>query len=172
MDELAGWAQAAREGDPLAVAALVRATQNQVRRLCAHLVDTQSADDLAQETYVRALRALPTYQARAPLRPWLLSIARHVCADELRRRSRGRKLLVRLRGGHTDMAPDQTGDVRAADLLARLDAERREAFVLTQLLGLSYAEAAQVCDVPVGTIRSRVSRARNDLSRSLAEKQA
>ena len=52
-----------------------------------------------------------------------------------------------------------------ADLLARLDADRREAFVLTQLLGLPYAEAAEVAGCPVGTIRSRVARARADLDR-------
>jgi RNA polymerase sigma-70 factor (ECF subfamily) len=55
-----------------------------------------------------------------------------------------------------------------ADLLARLDADRREAFVLTQLLGLPYAEAAEVVGCPVGTIRSRVARARSDLVASLA----
>lgn len=163
MDELAGWAQAARDGDPVAVTALVRATQGDVRRLCAYLVDDASADDLAQETYVRALRALPSYEARAPFRPWLLSIARRACADALRRRTRRRRLLVRLQGGLSETAPDATGDVAAADLLARLDPDRRAAFVLTQVLGLSYAEAAQVCDVPVGTIRSRVARARDDL---------
>ena len=54
------------------------------------------------------------------------------------------------------------------DLLARLPADRREAFVLTQLLGLSYAEAADVADCPVGTIGSRVARARGDLVWSLA----
>lgn len=50
-----------------------------------------------------------------------------------------------------------------ADLLRRLPEERREAFVLTQILGLSYAEAAQAADCPVGTIRSRVARARETL---------
>jgi RNA polymerase sigma-70 factor (ECF subfamily) len=54
------------------------------------------------------------------------------------------------------------------DLLARLDPDRREAFVLTQLLGLPYAEAAEVAGCPVGTIRSRVARARADLVDSLA----
>ncbi len=66
VDELAGWAQAARDGDPVAVAALVRATQRDVHRLCAHLVDAASADDFAQDTYVRALGALAGYRgARA-----------------------------------------------------------------------------------------------------------
>jgi RNA polymerase sigma-70 factor (ECF subfamily) len=163
VDELAGWARSAREGDPVAVAALVRATQAEVHRLCAHLVDPSSADDLAQETYLRALRALPSYEARAPFRPWLLSIARRTCMDALRRRSRSRLLLTRLRGGLSDTVPDASGDVGGSDLLSRLDPDRRAAFVLTQLLGVSYAEAATICNVPVGTIRSRVARARDQL---------
>ncbi|MEX2291459.1 MAG: sigma-70 family RNA polymerase sigma factor [Mycobacteriales bacterium] len=172
MDELAGWADAARDGDPVAVTALVRATQGDVRRLCAYLVDDASADDLAQETYVRALRALPSYEARAPFRPWLLSIARRACADALRRRTRRRRLLVRLQGGLAETVPDATGDVAAADLLSRLDPDRRAAFVLTQVLGLSYADAAQACEVPVGTIRSRVARARDDLAGQVAHRDA
>ncbi len=59
-----------------------------------------------------------------------------------------------------------------ADLLARLDPDRREAFVLTQLLGLPYAEAAEVAGCPVGTIRSRVARARADLVDALGEDEA
>ena len=164
MDELAGWAQAARDGDPVAVTALVHATQDDVRRLCVHLVDRASADDLAQETYIRALKALASYEGRAPFRLWLLSIARRTCADALRGRIRRRRLLLRLQGGVSETVPDGTGDVAAADLLSHLDPDRRTAFVLTQLIGLSYAEAAQTCQVPVGTIRSRVARARDDLA--------
>lgn len=163
MDELAGWAEAARDGDPVAVTALIHATQDDVRRLCRYLVDQASADDLSQETYVRVLQALPSYQARSPFRPWLMSIARRTCADELRRRTRRRGLLVRLRGGLSETVPDGSTDVTATDLLSRLDPDRRAAFVLTQVLGFSYAEAAQACQVPVGTIRSRVARARDDL---------
>jgi RNA polymerase sigma-70 factor, ECF subfamily len=55
-------------------------------------------------------------------------------------------------------------------LIAALDPERRTAFVLTQVLDLSYAEAAQVCDCPVGTIRSRVARAREDLIAAMQER--
>jgi RNA polymerase sigma-70 factor (ECF subfamily) len=58
------------------------------------------------------------------------------------------------------------------DLLATLSPDRREAFVATQVLGLSYAEAAEVCGCPVGTIRSRVARARNDLIAAMAPKRA
>ena len=62
----------------------------------------------------------------------------------------------------------QTGDVELDEAIWRLSADRREAFVLTQVTGLSYAEAAEVCGVPIGTIRSRVARARADLLDEIA----
>ena len=100
-------------------------------------------------------------------------IARRVCADAVRSRRRRRLTLVREERDLELLAPAPGGDPTAdgasvTDLLARLDADRREAFVLTQLLGLPYAEAAEVAGCPVGTIRSRVARARADLVDSLA----
>lgn len=163
MDPLTGWAQAAREGDPVAVDALVRATQVEVWRLCAALVDRDSADDLAQETYLRALGALGSYEGRAPFRVWLLSIARRTCMDALRGRMRRRGLLSRLQSRPVADAPAADTHAVASGTLAALDPDRRAAFVLTQLLGLSYQEAAQACEVPIGTIRSRVARAREQL---------
>ncbi|MDG4792843.1 sigma-70 family RNA polymerase sigma factor [Micromonospora sp. WMMD1082] len=156
---------AARDGDPAALAAFVRATQAEVWRFAAALVDADSADDLTQETYLRALRALPAFEGRSSARTWLLGIARRTCADHLRTVVRRRRLDQRLTAhAYTDVPhPDPAGQLGAADLVRRLAAERRSAFVLTQLLGLSYAEAAAVEGVPVGTIRSRVARARADL---------
>ena len=173
VDELEQVAIDAAGGDPLAAAALVRATQSDVWRLCAALGDPGSADDLTQETYLRAFGALHRFAGRSSLRTWLLSIARRVCADAVRSRRRRRLSLVR----DTDeldalSAAGTTGDAlddavargaAVTDLLGRLERDRREAFVLTQLLGLSYADAAEVAGCPVGTIRSRVSRARADL---------
>ena len=75
----------------------------------------------------------------------------------------GRRCAIRSLPFDDDVAPDHAESVALAGLLAALDDERREAFVLTQLVGLSYAEAAEVCGCPVGTIRSRVARARSDL---------
>lgn len=163
MEAWEGWAQAAREGDPVAVTHLVRATQGDVRRLCAHLVSSAEADDLAQETYERALKALPRFRGDASVQVWLLGIARRTCMDALRRQTRRRRLLDRIRSQPAEAAPAAMGSVAENELLAALSPERRAAFVLTQLLGLSYAEAAEACDVPVGTIRSRVARAREEL---------
>ncbi|WBC14331.1 sigma-70 family RNA polymerase sigma factor [Micromonospora sp. WMMA1998] len=164
-DTVTGWALAARHGDPAAQAAFVRATQAEVWRFAAALVDPDSADDLTQETYLRAFRALPGFEGRSTARTWLLGIARRACADHLRTVVRRRRLDERLAAqAATDRpGPDPAGQLGAADLVRRLPAERRSAFVLTQLLGLSYAEAADVEGVPVGTIRSRVARAREEL---------
>ncbi|WP_422734150.1 sigma-70 family RNA polymerase sigma factor [Micromonospora sp. WMMD558] len=168
------WALAARDGDPVAQAAFVRLTQAEVWRFVAALVDPDTADDLTQETYLRAFRALPGFEGRSSARTWLLGIARRACADHLRTVVRRRRLDARLTAdAWTDRPqPDPAGQLGAADLLRRLPAERRGAFVLTQLLGLSYAEAAAVEGVPVGTIRSRVARARADLVEAVDEARA
>ncbi|MFI5927281.1 sigma-70 family RNA polymerase sigma factor [Micromonospora sp. NPDC051543] len=155
----------ARDGDPTAQAVFVRLTQAEVWRFTAALVGPDSADDLAQETYLRAFKALPAFEGRSSARTWLLGIARRACADHLRTVIRRRRLDERLvANAHTDRPhPDHAGQLGADDLVRRLSPERRAAFVLTQLLGLSYAEAAAVEGVPVGTIRSRVARARDEL---------
>jgi len=174
MDELAGIATDAAGGDPLAAAALVRATQSDVWRLCAALGDRGSTDDLTQETYLRAFGSLHRFEYRSSVRTWLLTIARRVCADAVRSRRRRRVTLVQdsadleLLSVGRDTADSVAEGTAVADLLARLDDDRREAFVLTQLIGLPYAEAAEVVGCPVGTIRSRVARARADLIGSLA----
>jgi RNA polymerase sigma-70 factor (ECF subfamily) len=165
-DDITAWALRARLGDPVAEAAFVRATQAEVWRMCAALVDTGTADDLTQEAYLRAFRALPSFEARSSARTWLLGIARRTCADHLRVVVRRRRLEQRLAAEAVVATPPaQPADgYGSARLIASLPAERRSAFVLTQLLGLSYAEAAEVEGVPVGTIRSRVARARTELA--------
>jgi RNA polymerase sigma-70 factor (ECF subfamily) len=173
MDELERIAADAAQGDPLAAAALVRATQSDVWRLCAALGDPDTADDLTQETYLRAFGSLHRFENRSSVRTWMLSIARRVCADAVRSRRRRRLTLVRddadLESLTATRDADPVGEgASVADLLGRLDPARREAFVLTQLLGLPYADAAVVAGCPVGTIRSRVARARADLIDSLA----
>jgi RNA polymerase sigma-70 factor (ECF subfamily) len=162
-DDLTSTVAAAGAGDRLAQASFVRATQADVWRLAAALVGPDVADDLTQETYLRALRALPGFEGRAGVRTWLLSIARRACADHLRGTVRRRRLDERLRSAGPAAEPDHAGLFGVLDLLRRLDAPRRAAFVLTQVLGLSYADAAAVEAVPVGTIRSRVARARTEL---------
>ncbi len=142
-------------------------------RFCAHLVDPVAADDLAQETYLRAIPALRRFRGDAPVRAWLLTIARRVCAAEIGARSRDRELasgLLIAPTASTGQPPPEPGSEVTVDLLlAALVPDRRTAFVLTQMLGCSYAEAAAVCGCPIGTIRSRVARARADLDAMVSE---
>lgn len=154
----------ARAGDEMCLAAWIRGNQREVWRFCAHLVDRGAADDLTQETFVRAWRALPDFRGDASARTWLLSIARRVCADALRSRTRRRRLRDAVTGASSELhVPDHAGHQALWELLLHLEPDRRAAFVLTNVIGLSYVEASAVCDCPVGTIRSRVARARAEL---------
>jgi RNA polymerase sigma-70 factor (ECF subfamily) len=171
--KITGWALAAKEGDRAAAAAFVRATQQAVHRFLAHLVDPVEAEDLAQETYLRAMRALPRFAARSSAKTWLLSIARRVAVDYVRTSTRRPRIAVideweaAVEATQTETASRVEDMVILRQLLRNLPAERREAFVATQIAGLSYAEAAEVCDCPIGTIRSRVARAREELVAAL-----
>jgi RNA polymerase sigma-70 factor (ECF subfamily) len=153
---------AAAEGDNVALGELVRGTQPTVWRVCSALGSAGEEADLVQETYLRAMRSVRSYRGDAPVAVWLTSIARHVCADDVRKRQRRRRLVERLVDSAHDhgVAAPQFLD----DVLTGLDPDRREAFLLTQFVGLSYEEAAEVLGCAIGTIRSRVSRARSDLA--------
>lgn len=169
-DQVTDWALAARDGDPLAVDRFVRATYSDVRRFVAHLSgDAHGADDLTQDTYLRALHKLPQFAGRCGARTWLMTIARRSVIDRYRYAA-ARPRLVGVPDWHTALEsaqppglPGFDEGIALLDLLDSLDPARRQAFVLTQLLGLPYADTAVALGCPVGTVRSRVARARTDL---------
>jgi RNA polymerase sigma-70 factor (ECF subfamily) len=162
-------ALAAGAGDRTALATFVRATQRDVYRFLTHIGGRGEAEDLTQETYLRALRSLPGFAGRSSARTWLLSIARRVAADHVRctvARPRTTAVedwdtVVTANPAHRRSGFDE--GVLLRELVAGLEPDRRDAFVLTQVLGLGYAATAEVCRCPIGTIRSRVARAREDL---------
>ncbi|MFC3999372.1 sigma-70 family RNA polymerase sigma factor [Nocardiopsis sediminis] len=172
--ELTLLAIAAREGADDAFERLVAETRADVARFIGRMTPSPVVEDVLQETYIRAMSGLPRFGARSSARTWLLSIARHTVVD------RYRSLAARPKASGL---PDREWDtvqsrlpghgarfdehVALLDLLARLSGERRTAFVLTQLDGYSYQEVAEMTAVPVGTVRSRVARARADLVRAL-----
>lgn len=158
----------ARAGDRGAAGDFVRLSQADVWRLCAHLGSARDADDLTQETYARAFGSLHRFAGRSTARTWLLSIARRVCADAIRNR-RPVQPMADIEPAGRSSDPAETVALRL--VLAGIDQSFREAFVLTQMLGLSYPEAADVIGCPVGTIRSRVARAREALVSGLGAPQ-
>jgi RNA polymerase sigma-70 factor, ECF subfamily len=180
-DDLRALVEAASHGDDVALAELVRATQPLVWRVCSHLGSAGEEEDLVQETYLRAMRSLRSFRGDAPVRGWLAAVARNVCADHVRRRARQSRLLGRLRlatpgvhdlHGRYGGSEGHDGLTVDALLLDTLAPDRREAFVLTQIAGLSYEEAAAAVGCPIGTIRSRVSRARRDLTALIEDAEA
>jgi len=151
----------ARAGDTAALSRFIAETQPAIWRFCAHLVGPDSADDATQETYLAAWRALPGWRGDSSARTWLFVIARRSAERVSRRGRRWRELASGAPLPRPSHDPGAASEL--ADLLGHLDADRRSAIVLTQVLGFSYAEAAEICQCVVGTIRSRVARAREQL---------
>ncbi|MFF6785081.1 sigma-70 family RNA polymerase sigma factor [Streptomyces sp. NPDC012510] len=174
-ESITAWALAARGGDPEAVERFVGALHRDVQRFVAHLcADPQAVDDLAQDTFLRALGSLHRFEGRCSARTWLLSIARRAVTDSFRYAAVRPRLSdvpdwrLAVERAQPRGLPGLDDGVALADLLGALPEERREAFVLTQLVGLSYEDAAEVSGCAVGTIRSRVARARAALVGLLA----
>lgn len=168
-DQVTFLARSAGRGDQAALAEFIAATQRDVWRMVAYLTSPASADDLTQETFVRAIRSLPSFSGRSSARTWLLSIARRVVVDQIRYTSSRPRTVALSDFDQRGRATRIESMVEIRLLLDGLDPKRREALVLTQLLGLSYAEAAEVSGCPIGTVRSRVARARDDLLRAANE---
>ncbi|WP_343246104.1 sigma-70 family RNA polymerase sigma factor [Streptomyces sp. SID5785] len=169
-------ALAARGGDPRATDLFFRALHRDVLRYVARwCADPHLADDLAQETFLRALGSLHRFEGRSSARTWILSIARRSVVDSFRRAAARPRLSATddwqgaVERAQPRCTPGFDEGVALSALLDALPDERREAFVLTQLVGLPYAEAAALISCPVGTVRSRVSRARLDLISQLAD---
>ncbi len=159
--------------DPHAFAALFERHARSVHRYLVKRVGPDNAEDLLGETFVTAFRVRRAYDlARADARPWLFGIAtnhaRHFWRSELRRQSRGSS--SQQDGSaldHSDEATSsvyfssQAGDV--AQALAHLDDAHLDVLLLLAGPGLTYEEVAEALGIPVGTVRSRMSRARQRL---------
>jgi RNA polymerase sigma-70 factor, ECF subfamily len=168
----------ARNGDIAAFESLVRAHQDVAFRT-AWVVSggTDDAEDAAQEALVKAFAALPRFRSGSPFRPWLLTIVANEARNRRRAAHRREALQLRIpedrRAGGAAPSPEAAvlaGERRQALIagLARLGDADREVITLRYLLELSEAEAAAALDVPVGTVKSRLSRALERLRVALA----
>jgi RNA polymerase sigma-70 factor (ECF subfamily) len=129
------------------------------------------ADDLVQDTIVRALANIEKFQPGTCMTAWLFTILRNLFYSECRRAKHELEDPDGSYAGHLRTAPDQGARCDFQDLwraLAKLSIEHREALILIGAEGLSYEEAAQVCGVAIGTMKSRVHRGRVHLAKLLA----
>lgn len=161
---------AARGGDAGAFEELVRIYQADIWRLCFHLLGSHSlADDVTQDAFVRAFRFLPRYRGDAKFSTWLFSIARNCALDELRRAGRRKRMEGVLEAQPRRQAAEPTLGIEVREAVAELALDLREPLVLIDVMGQSYAEVAEAMQLPLGTIKSRVHRARGLLAHALGD---
>ena len=164
-------ARRAHRGDVAAFEALVLRFQRPVHRLCRRMLRSSMAEDLAQDTFVRAFVHFDRFDPERPLLPWLLAIARRRCLDVLRRE----KLMPTVAEVPATIDP-APGPERAASIaeerarleaaLADLDEGPREAIFLFHLEGMSYRDIASALEVPIGTVMTWLHRGRARIKKS------
>jgi len=172
---------ASQKGDEKAFGEIVRRYQRAVHRLAWSLTRNASdADDLAQETFVRAWGAIGRFELGSPLYPWLARIVTNQAFSLFRHRKRRPETSIeplleagRQWGVEDDPAEHAAHGQRAARLrvcCGELAEEHQSVLALRVVQDLSYEEIARVLSVPIGTVMSRLSRARAELKRRLAER--
>ncbi len=169
MAEMAGTADLAAEqgaGDVDFKTELVThlsAVRALARSLCG---GTALADDLTQEALIKAWASRDSFTPGTNMRAWLCTILRNVFYSHIRRHAREIQDVEGVHAGKLVAQPEQQGHVELQDLaqaMQRLPDDQREALMLVAAAGFSYEEAAEICGCAVGTIKSRVSRARQTL---------
>lgn len=168
----------ARKGDQEAFAQLVRDNERRVYTLALRMCGSpEDALDLAQETFLRAWSALPNFRGNSSFSTWLYRLTYNACVDFLRKNSLRREVSLPLTQEAPDV-PDHTGDPHQAlerkerrqaleRGLAQLPEHYRSVLVLRELSGLSYQEIGDVLKLDLGTVRSRLARARGELRKIL-----
>ena len=182
MQEVDDWilAARARNGDQAAFTALVRRYERPIMHFCARMIGNASdAEDLAQECFLALHRSLGRIEPRARFSTLLFGIARNLTLNHLRDgRRRGRHMASPMEGLEKEPATGDRPDRRAQaaeigvvliEAINGLAPEHREVLVLRELSQLDYEAIAQVVGCPIGTVRSRLARAREALRVRLME---
>jgi RNA polymerase sigma-70 factor (ECF subfamily) len=166
-------------GDPRAFGQLVTRHERRVYGLCLRILgNREDAEDATQEAFLAALRKAATFRQAAAFTTWLYRVAVNAATDQARRRGRAR--LTPLDPEDIGLAADPGVDpgelvataVTVQAALARVPEEFRVAVVLCDLYRVPYAEAAQILEVPVGTVKSRVFRGRLAVAERLGDGKA
>lgn len=170
----------AKAGDEDAFSALVRLYETRVYHFILRMVrNHDDALDLAQETFLRMYRSLSLFRGESSFATWVFSIAHHLCIDFSRKNARKARFsfLTQDDAGLQNTADDRPGPEAAAEnkllaheidrALSAVSPEMREIFLLREVSGLQYAEIADLLDLELGTVKSRIARARVALQKEL-----
>lgn len=158
-----------RRGDLQAFEELVQRHRSVVLRIAARVVGEHEADDVAQDAFLRAFHRLDRFRGEAPFRSWLLSIASNTAVSAARRREAQHESTE---GQTPDVVTHRTpaDELETQERIRRLDVklkglspEHRTVLVLRDVEGLTYDEIALVTGMPLGSVKARLHRARNDL---------
>ena len=167
----------AQAGDLRAFESLVRAYQSDVWRFAYHLTRNASmAEDVTQEAFFRAYRAIGSYRGTARFSSWLLRIVRN-CAIDAYRKTRKESVMSaedQATGGNLSSVvdpPDSVERTRINEAIRHLPMPLREPFVVIEILGFTYEEASAILETRIGTIKSRMHRARAALMVALEERE-
>lgn len=157
----------AQKGDSSALDAVLRHHYQSIRSVCHRIViNAQDAEDATQMALISVARALPSFDRRASLSTWIYRIATNAALDELRRISR--RPIPAQDSALERSQPDSTGEIDTHMLitqaLGQVGTEYRVVLVLRHIADLDYEEIANILDIPVGTVRSRLARGRAQLS--------
>ena len=161
---------AAQSGDPAALDTLLRRHLDLIHAVCSRLAGNPAdAADATQEALIAIVRGLPRFDRRAAPRTWMYRVATNACLDELRRRGRRPRLglddaMAERPGPGPPVDRSVTDRLTLDDALARLPDDFRVAVVLRDVQGMDYAQIAEVLQIPIGTVRSRIARGRKALA--------
>jgi RNA polymerase sigma-70 factor, ECF subfamily len=158
----------ARQGDRDAFEELVRTSQADAYRFALYLTrDRALAEDVTQEAFLRAYRFLGGYRGVERFGSWMFSIVRN-CANDAMRRERRTVQLTEPDRGAVDVA-DASIRIELDEALRSISPDHRETFLVVEVFGLTYVEAADVLGVAVGTVKSRMFRARQALCAAISD---
>lgn len=169
---------AAQAGDRRALDQLLRAHYSQVYAICRRMTgNDHDALDAAQDALIALTRGIQRYDGRASFSTWSYRVTTNACLDELRRRKRRPTPDDELEldgrpGGPPALDQTVTDRLTIDDALTTLPTEFRAPVVLRDVLGLDYAEIAEVLDIPPGTVRSRIARGRRALAGEIGRNQS
>jgi RNA polymerase sigma-70 factor (ECF subfamily) len=166
-------------GDESTFPELLNRYQDRIYNLCRYMLENpQDAEDAAQDTFVKAFQGLKSFTPSSSLYTWLYRIAVNTCLDHKRKFSLHSLFFPKDTEDHIDSFPSPAPSPEAAYAakqsmqalqvaLNRLSTKLRVVILLNELEGLSYEQIAEVLDVSVGTVKSRISRAREELRKNM-----